>query len=170
MPPELRVITSEDWSDFRAVRLSALADSPDAFGATLEQAAAHAEAVWRERADAGPVVLAYDAGRVTGMGGLSLPQGSPDAFVWGMWVEPASRGRGIGARVLRELLRWSQGEHRVVYLHVTDGNAGARRLYEAHGFVATGEWSPLRDGSELRMETMRLAPPEELVETSAAGG
>ena len=159
--PELRVITADDWAVFRALRLRALADSPDSFSITLAEATPNPEAVWRERAEGpGPVVLAFDGGRAVAMGGLHTPEGSTDAFVWGMWVEPGSRGRGLGARVLAELLARVPADGRTVRLHVTDGNDGARRLYEAHGFVATGEWQPLRDGSGVLIETMRLARPD----------
>lgn len=91
------------------------------------------------------------------MGGLRAPAGTQDALMWGMWVEPESRGRGLGALILRELLDWADCENRTIVLHVTEGNDGARRLYEMNGFVSTGEWQRLRDGSEIRMETMRRA-------------
>ncbi len=88
------------------------------------------------------------------MGGLYTPEGSGEAFVWGMWVEPEWRGRGLGGRILRELVDGADQRGRAVFLHVTEGN-DARRLYEAHGFVSTGEWQPLREGSAVRMETLR---------------
>lgn len=159
MEPELRVITADDWEAFREVRLRALADSPDAFAVTLAEATAQPEPVWRERAAGpNPVVLAFSGDRPVAMGGLYAPADSADAFVWGMWVEPESRGHGVGARLLEGLLdrARARADDRTVLLHVTEGNDGARHLYVAHGFVATGEWEPLREGSDLQIEALRL--------------
>jgi ribosomal protein S18 acetylase RimI-like enzyme len=153
---ELRVIVPDDWVQFRALRLRALADSPDAFGATLAEAAAQAPSVWRDRAAGpGPVVLAVTDQGPIAMGGLYMPDASADAFVWGMWVEPASRGCGLAARILERLLESAEAAGRSVVLHVTEGNDTARRLYERHGFTATGEAQPLREGSKVRISTMR---------------
>lgn len=153
---ELRRIDAEDWEAFRAVRLRALADSPTAFGVTWEEAASQPESVWRQRASGpGPILLGSAGERPVAMGGLHLPEGGPDAYVWGMWVEPASRGQGLAARMLDRLLTDAAQTGRPVVLHVTEGNAGARHLYERHGFVSTGEWQPLREGSDVRVETMR---------------
>ncbi|MDN5768889.1 MAG: hypothetical protein L0H96_22325 [Humibacillus sp.] len=112
----LRVISPEDWAVFRALRLRALADSPNAFGVTLAEATANAELIWRDRA------------------------GGP--------------GPGVLARTLEELVIGADRMDRTVVLHVTQDN-DARSLYERHGFVSTGEWQPLREGSETRIETMR---------------
>lgn len=155
MNMQLRVISAEDWAAFRALRLRALADSPNAFGVTLAEATPNAEPIWRDRAGGpGPVILAFDGDQAVAMGGLHAPDGSDEAFVWGMWVEPEWRGRGLGSRILQELVDCADRTDRTVVLHVTEGN-DARNLYEEHGFVSTGEWQPLRDGSEVRMETMR---------------
>lgn len=158
MAPELRTVSGEDWEAFRALRLRALADAPTAFGATLAEAEAQPELVWRSRADGpGPLVMAYDVDEPVAMGGLFAPEGSAEAFVWGMWVAPEARGRGLGSRILAMLVDHARGLDRSVVLHVTEGNDAARRLYEAHGFVGTGEWQPLREGSDLRIEALRLA-------------
>lgn len=158
MEPVLRVISGDDWAAFRSLRLRALADSPTAFGAVLADVEAQPEAMWRDRADGpGPLLMGFDGDEPVAMGGLFVPADSPDAFVWGMWVAPEARGQGLGARVLRELLEHARRLGRTVSLHVTDGNDGARRLYEAHGFVGTGEREPLREGSDLRIERLRLA-------------
>lgn len=153
---ELREVAEEDWAALREVRLRALADAPDAFGATLAEARAHPPQAWRDRAGGpGPLLLAVEAGRPVAMGGLSVPEGGTEAYVWGMWVEPAARGRGLGARLLDALLARAEGLGRDVLLHVSEGNAGARALYVARGFAPTGTWQPLREGSDLRVEELR---------------
>ena len=156
MEPELRVISGQDWAAFRALRLRALTDSPRSFGSTRAEAETHPESVWRERAGGpSPVVMAFQEADPVAMGGLFAPEHSREAYIWGMWVAPGWRGQGLGARILEELLAWGRRLNRIVALHVTEGNDGARRLYEAHGFASTGEWQPLREGSDLRMETLR---------------
>ncbi|MER7070922.1 GNAT family N-acetyltransferase [Terrabacter sp. NPDC000476] len=156
MDSRLRVIGPGDWEEFRALRLMALADSPDAFGATLAEASAQPPDVWRDRATGpGPVVLASTDDRPVAMGGLHLPEDTDDAFVWGMWVAPASRGQGLAARILGQLLERADRDRRPVVLHVTQGNDDARRLYVRHGFEATGEVQPLRQGSDVLVDTLR---------------
>ena len=155
--PELRVISRDDWVSFKALRLRALADAPNAFAVTLAEADASTEAEWRERAGRpGPVVMAFSSDeRPVAMGGLYAPEDSAEAFIWGMWVDPGWRGRGLGSRILGELLPHAERVDREVSLHVSEGNDGARRLYEAHGFVSTHEWEPLREGSDVRIERLR---------------
>lgn len=158
METELRVVSPRDWEDFKAIRLRALADSPTSFGATLAEATAQPDTAWRDRLDVpGPTIITYLGEIPVAMGGLFVPEGASDAFIWGMWVAPEARGRGLGQAILRELLGHADRLGRNVLLHVTEGNDGARRLYEANGFVSTGEWEPLREGSNLRIATMVCA-------------
>ncbi len=146
-----------DWRAVREVRLRALADSPDAFGVTLEEAQAQSEAVWRERLeDSNPTLLALRGDEPVGMGGGFLPPERDMAWIWGMWTAPELRSTGLGRRILDELVRWAQGTGRVVHLHVAEGNDGARALYVSSGFVATGLWEPLREGSSVLMEKLVL--------------
>jgi ribosomal protein S18 acetylase RimI-like enzyme len=102
-------------------------------------------------------VLAFADGTPVGMGGLYSPDATGDAFVWGMWVEPAWRGQGLASDVLQVLLDHADTQGRSVLLHVTQGNDTARRLYERHGFAGTGESQPLRPGSTVRIDSMRRA-------------
>ncbi len=46
---EVRRIGADEWSAFREVRLAALAESPAAFGSTLEREIAFDDDVWQER-------------------------------------------------------------------------------------------------------------------------
>jgi predicted GNAT family acetyltransferase len=78
--------------------------------------------------------------------------------VWGMWTDPAHRGRGHARTLLDALLGDAVADGRPVSLHVNTANPVARAAYESYGFVPTGELEPLRPGSEQRIELMRLGP------------
>ena len=146
--PTTRQIGEDDWEVLRDLRLRALADSPDAFGSTLEREAAFTEADWRQRAS-GHVVVVEDPEPV-GMAGTFDNDGVP--HVWGMWVDPAHRGHGHTRRLLDALLPYGGP----AVLDVNVANDVARVAYERYGFVGTGELEPLRPGSEQRIELMRL--------------
>lgn len=149
----------DDWPSVREVRLRALADSPDAFGVTLQEARQQPDEVWRQRLEGtSPTLLAMHEGHPVGMGGGYLPPGTEVAWIWGMWIAPEVRGTGLGRRILDELVSWGQGTGRTVQLHVAEGNDGARALYLSSGFVATGQWEPLRDGSPVLIEKLVLRP------------
>ena len=46
----VRRTTADEWREFRELRLEALRDSPMNFGQTHEQALAHPDELWQERA------------------------------------------------------------------------------------------------------------------------
>lgn len=152
----MRAIGADDWADLREVRLRALADAPDAFGATLAAAESQPESFWRERAgSAGLTLLVWEDARPVAMGGIHAPTPGT-GMVWGMWTAPEARGKGHGSRILDELLAWARRERLEVRLQVTEDNESARRLYIDRGFESTGEWAPLREGSPVRAEQLRL--------------
>lgn len=155
---ELKRVGSDDWELLREIRLRALADAPDAFSRTLEEAVAESESTWQDRARGpGLTLLAVDdAGRPVAMGGVFPVPDSTRAMVWGMWVDPSVRGHGLGRRILAESVAWARAAGRTAYLHVTRSNDSARGLYVSAGFVPTGESEPLREGSDLLVDLMVL--------------
>ncbi len=149
----------DDWRDFREIRLRALADAPTAFGVLLADAEQQPEDTWRSRLDQGdPILAVREDDRLVAMGAGWLPPDETDRMVvWGMWTAPEARGRDYARALLDRLVDEARAQgRRIVELHVTEGNDTARRLYEGCDFVATGEWTPLREGSRLRIELLRL--------------
>jgi GNAT superfamily N-acetyltransferase len=74
-----------------------------------------------------------------------------------MWVAPDSRGRGVAAALLGAAIDWARSHNaRVLQLGVTSGDTPAVRLYKRHGFRESGAPEPLRPGSALLSQTMRL--------------
>ena len=144
----MRRLGPDDWATFREIRLRSLADSPDAFGSTLEREDAFTEDEWRRRVR-GPVYAVLDPGPVA-VGGLFDDDGV--FHVWGMWTDPAHRGRGHARRILDALIAPEVD----AVLDVNVDNDVARTAYERYGFVGTGRFEPLRPGSDQRMERMVL--------------
>src|SRR4051794_41551096 len=86
---ELRRLGPDDWETFREIRLRSLADSPDAFGSTLEREQAFTEQDWRRRLTV-PVVVVLDPDPVSIGGNFANSRTPP---ILGRWTETAPRGR-----------------------------------------------------------------------------
>ena len=157
-PPtvDVRRLVPDDWEAYRALRLQALADAPDAFAVQFVEVEHLPEEHWRARLG-GPVFLAYEDGAPVAMGGGWAHDDGERYFVWGMWTAPAARGHGHARRLLHTVTAAPEAAGRDVYLHVTVGNAIAHRLYLESGFEPTGEDEPLREGSPLTIELLRYA-------------
>ncbi len=131
-----------EWERLRAVRLRALADAPDAFGTTLARDEARPPEEGSARlADPGAATFiaiadGEDAGLATGRD-YEGQEGAAGLF--GMWVAPSHRGRGIGGALVDAVVAWARarGSGRVL-LDVADANAPAIALYERKGFQPTG--------------------------------
>lgn len=154
---DVRLLGGDDWQVWREIRLRALRESPSAFASTYAGEVTQPEGFWRDRLGNPDAVslLATEDGTPVGMGG-----GYPDRpgllHVVAMWVEPSSRGRGVGHALLRAIEGWADTRGLALHLDVNVANAAARRAYERYGFVGTGETEPLREGSAERVERMLL--------------
>ena len=141
-------LTPVHAADYRAILLRAYADAPDAFTATVAERAPLPLDWWAARvADhPDPTELAYGAfvgGRLAGVAGLRFEQRERTrhkATLFGMYVAPACRGRGIGRALVEAVLTHAQAapRTRVVQLRVTASNAPALRLYASCGFRPFG--------------------------------
>src|SRR5690349_25156188 len=102
-------MTPDGWERVRAARLRALADAPDAFGTTLEEDRARPLPEWAARLRRADVVtfLAVADGRDAGIATGAPYEGEDGAAgLFGMWVEPACRGRGIGGALVDAVVAW----------------------------------------------------------------
>lgn len=140
----------DDWPRLRELRLKALAQDPLAFGSTLAREAVFDEPLWQERVrnsssgSAQSTLVALAPGeRWVGMITLHYVEGAWRVF--GMWVDPVVRGRGVGGRLLDLGIAWAEDAHpgAGVELSVNPRQTFAVRLYERRGFRFTGQEEPL---------------------------
>lgn len=155
---EVVALGPDDWRRWRALRLAALADAPDAFGSTLAGTlAADTEACWRARlTTVAHNLVVVRGGADVAMVSLALADDEPPELI-SLWVAPSARGDGAADAAVVAVLEVAAAARpdRPVVLSVYAGNAPATRLYARHGFVDDGV-SP-DDERERRM--VRTATP-----------
>ncbi|CAB4918078.1 unannotated protein [freshwater metagenome] len=154
---EISVLDPEAWVRARAVRLAALTEDPDAYGARVEGEAKLSADQWRNR-------LGSDLWVVASVRGLDVaimtvaptvpalvePSCPVDpltcAWAYGCWVAPEMRGQRIPTRFVDFLDRVAP-EHGWINLGlgVFVENRKAKRVYERIGFAALTE--PLESSS-----------------------
>jgi len=139
----IRQTTTDDWEVLRDTRLRALADSPEAFLETVEDAWSFPEGRWRERATPDDTRASFLHDDESGMVSCFIADDPSNVFLVGMWVAPASRGTGVARDLVESVVAWA-GEHGAarVCLSVEPGNDRAARLYEKCGFVETADPPP----------------------------
>jgi GNAT superfamily N-acetyltransferase len=140
----IRRLQSDEWQLLRDIRLRALADSPGAFLATLEEAQADSDDEWRRRGRGwrAPGDVTFVSGSDAMVVGV---RDGDDAWLGAMWVAPGRRREGLGAELVAAVVEWARswGAARVL-LGVSEGNGPATALYERCGFIETGRREVLR--------------------------
>jgi ribosomal protein S18 acetylase RimI-like enzyme len=142
----IRRLAPSDAAAYRALRLRGLAEHPDAFTSSVDaEAAKPISAIEARLAPDGPDVVfgAIVDGTLAGVVGLGREPRAKNrhkANVFGMYVAPEFRRRGIARALLRHLIAVARQERELeqLVLTVTHSNVSARSLYESEGFRSFG--------------------------------
>jgi ribosomal protein S18 acetylase RimI-like enzyme len=141
---EVRRLVPDDAQAYRALRLRAFRDHPEAFTTSYEELQQQplSESEQRLRAQHMKWWGAFVDGRLCGYVGLERETRTKNrhkATLLGMYVEPEAAGRGIGRALVDALLAQARidGLESIV-LTVTETNSAAVKLYERCGFRSFG--------------------------------
>jgi len=170
MPPfTVRRFAPHEWRTYRDLRLSALAEAPDAFGSTYDLEAARNDAQWEDRvrlaasSEAQFPALALTGETPVGLAWARRDDANPTlGHVFQFWVAPPSRGHGVGHLLMEAVIEWARTLGvATLRLNVTPSHPAAARLYRRAGFVNHGTPTPLRPGSSIFAQPMQLTlePP-----------
>jgi len=142
----MRRLTPEDAPTFQALRLAALQETPIAFGSSFEEeknlSLSSIESQLAFRFDRG-IFGAFENNELIGLAALgreNLKNFAHKAFIWGMYVKPEHRSKGIARSLLNETLSLASSIPEIlqVNLSVNASNTVAVRLYESSGFKVFG--------------------------------
>ena len=137
-----------DAERLRALRIEALADTPEAFAADYAAAVAEPVDAWAERIirnsaqETGVICVAVIEDRLIGMMGLGCghwPKTRHGGIIWGVYVTPGWRGHRVAEALLDECIAWARAHGlAVVKLGVITTNTPAIRCYARCGFTIYG--------------------------------
>jgi GNAT superfamily N-acetyltransferase len=137
---EILSLAPGDEERLRAIRLRALANAPEAFGTTLEEASAKPLDDWqRQLKQLVTFIAAFDNSDIGIARGARHANQSDAACLISMWVAPEFRRQGVAAALIDSVVAWAKTEKfRRLVLDVTESNVPAMSLYRKKGFAANG--------------------------------
>jgi ribosomal protein S18 acetylase RimI-like enzyme len=148
VPIEIRALTQADAPSFRRLRQEALEREPQSFGEspaehqalTLEKIAARLES------DSNFVVGAFADGELIATAGFFREQAIKrrhNGRIWGVYVDPHWRAKGVGRRLLCNLIERARALPGLeqISLTVNADQPAAKRLYLSLGFEIFGHES-----------------------------
>jgi ribosomal protein S18 acetylase RimI-like enzyme len=145
----IRLLLYTDAANYRALRLRALREHPEAFTSSFEEETLRPLSWSAQRLSADPArphdvfLGAFLDGALVGMVGLQgryRAKERHNASVVGMFVAPEAGGRGLGKALMEDLLARARALPALEQLDltVTQGNDRAQGLYERAGFAVVG--------------------------------
>ncbi len=140
----MSILAVEDVEDFRAIRLSALLNSPESFAALYEQERIKPIAVFQDCLEHSTVFAAYHEKNIIAVAILSQdqsPKCSHKAYLNSVFVEPEYQAKGIGTLLLNYVIDYAKTHMEQILLTVLSDNLAALRLYNKSGFEIYGKES-----------------------------
>lgn len=144
LPVTIRRATEADAAAFRLLRLQALSEHPESFGADHESEAALPLLHWERRLSDpnGAVFLADAGGELVGVSGIYRPDRVKlrhNGTIWGVYVRPERRREALASQLIQACIEWAAGEKLLhVRLAVVVTNSAAISCYSRCGFRIYG--------------------------------
>ena len=139
------LLSKDEWERLRSIRLRALKENPEAFGADFNEVQSRSKEDWLKDYNKEDYLVASINGTDVGMLYIEVLNGDHGATCWigGCWTDPAYRGKGV----MRALFNYID-KHAVAKdwtrqgLGVWVDNSTAIKAYENLGFSFAGEKMP----------------------------
>lgn len=155
---DLRLLTADDADAFWQLRLEALRNDPASFADSAEEHLKTTVENTREFLSKNNpadnfVVGIFEGGKLFGTAGFFRRSNNKErhkGHIWGVYVRPESRGKGVGSALMQEIVRRARAIEGVEQITlVASANLPAQRLYTALGFESYGiEPHSLKIGNE----------------------
>ena len=144
-PPVIRQATLKDAATLRELRLEALQNRPMAFASDYEEESklplSHTEEQLRDQKEVALFVADVDSTLVgmTGIGQYRHTKEKHNGFIWGVYVQPAWRGKNISGQLIEACINWAMNHSiKLVKLGVASTNTSAINSYVRCGFRVYG--------------------------------
>jgi len=149
-----------EWEKYKKIRLEALKNEPSSFGMSYEEELKLSDDQWKEKLQKyndenySIMLFAKDKANLVGMIGaywVDIEKVKHIGNIFGVYVNPKYRGKGIGKLLMKEILKKLDKMPLIkkIKLGVVTQQIPALRLYEKYGFNKVGKYEKeLRVGDE----------------------
>jgi RimJ/RimL family protein N-acetyltransferase len=141
---EIRKLNLKDWEIFRAIRLKAVAETPQYFLYNFEDESARPDTYWQgmlsDKRHA--IFILQDKEDVIGLTAIFTWHEDPSektAVLAMSYIDPAYRGKGYADLLYTARIEWAKAQphlERIVVSH-REGNEASRRSNQRFGFIFT---------------------------------
>lgn len=156
---EIVMLPPSSWQEYKALRLRALKTEPQAFSSSYEREVAYPDDKWQQRlrdVESGKSWIFFGKlnDKLVGMTGAYRDEEdiqNHQVWLWGVYVDPEARRKGIAKLLMEKILGELKGHSdiAIVKVGVNVDQESAKKLYEKFGFKATEtELLVLGDGLE----------------------
>lgn len=158
----MRVLTEDDWRDYRRLRLASLESDPDAFASGLAEEQQYDEAFWRTRMQRSRRLVASRDGKDVGVASVGQARDEDGmlegiAELFGMWVRPEARGTGVAWQLVTAAADEARSAgHRQLRLWVSTDNGRAIGFYSSYGFRPGDDRRPMTNDASVDEVAMTL--------------
>lgn len=144
----IRKISSDDWGEYKKLRLQSQQTDPQAFGGSYEDEISMSDDAWKEKIkellDYGETLFAREDEKAVGMVRITFERKEKFkhiAHLMAFYVNPDYRGKDIGKTLLQEALKEIQLHPEIIKIKlcVNPEQKAAMKLYERFGFKITGK-------------------------------
>jgi ribosomal protein S18 acetylase RimI-like enzyme len=137
----VRQLVADDAEAFRSIRLDGLREAPEAFGSTYDAESGLTVEAFAHSLTRSYVAGAHIDGALVGVAGfyvLEGPKTSHRGNIWGVYVRPAARARGVGGALIGNVLAHAAQHVLQVHLSVVTENRAVVAFYQRLGFAIYG--------------------------------
>jgi RimJ/RimL family protein N-acetyltransferase len=140
----LRQLQEGNWTLLRDIRLKGLKSDPGVFGSNFQKESAMTESDWRgwlTNSDSG-IFGVFSEDDIIGMTGIAIYKDDPSgktAILWGSWLEPPYRSKGVSQLMYQTRIDWARKHpvcEKIVVSHRAS-NVASGKANQKHGFVFT---------------------------------
>lgn len=138
---EVRRLTVDDLDCFREIRAEAIRTHPQSFGSPEEDEGGDAMMATYRHWLNGTILGAFGGGGLIGVAGFYVPSSKRSqhrGHIFSVYVKEVDRGKGVGDRLIKELLAYARSHVEQVHLAVVSTSAAAIKTYKRNGFEIYG--------------------------------
>jgi RimJ/RimL family protein N-acetyltransferase len=140
----VRQLTADDWREYREMRLKGLQTDPLVFGSNYEYESKFTEDEWKSRlqSDDSATFMLFDDEKPIGITSVGVNREDATgktALLWGTWLAPQYRGRGLSDLIYKTRIEWAKSRPSIEKIIVSHraSNLASKHANQKHGFRFT---------------------------------